>query len=425
MSENNQDNTPEVIESEIVQIPETNEDSKPVVIKKGGFISFVAFLLSASALTASAYLYVQLQKDTGQAIDNAWQEPIANVRKNTDQKFSQLSNQIKQIQKTNSELQQQLKKIETIAANMKPSENNGTSEKYDDSKIQQRLIDLQNQLNSQNQSLNQIQKIVKNNNTQHNQSIDKINQKLDKPEVQTDGLTLINRNYQYELAEHLLKAANEQFSIYGNVSKGQEFLSKTLKQMSTLEGEDYQNLAKEIKKVADELSNNPPIDVVEINKQIDQLADVSSQLKLNPSITDENKKDQEQSSWYDKLIVIRKVDANSDNKLSTSEQQNILSDLENHFGMMKLALMSNKQTLWQQEISAIETLLNEYFPTQSDNIKQQLIVLKDKDINPKLPDLLQYLEAIQALNNVEFTQAEIPYETHLTVEPTNDSSENK
>jgi len=307
MSENNQDNNqnnpPDIIETEIIQEADTNNESKTVVIKKGGFLSFVAFLLAASALTASAYLYVQLQKDTGQAIDNAWQEPIANVRKNADQKFSQLSNQIKQIQKTNSELQQQLKKIETIAANMKPSENNGTSEKYDDSEIQQRLNDLQNQLNSQNQSLNQIQKIVKNNNTQHNQSIDKINQKLDTPEAQTDGLTLINRNYQYELAEHLLKAANEQFSIYGNVSKGQEFLSKTLKQMSTLEGDDYQNLATKIKKVYDELLNNPPIDVVELNKQIDQLADASSQLKLNQSISEAKKESQEQSSWYDKLIV--------------------------------------------------------------------------------------------------------------------------
>ena len=428
MSEDNKDNNPEIIVPEIIESPELNDEvveSTPVAVKKGSFLSFLAFILAASALTVSAFLYMQLKNISEQPSVSAWQEPIESLEKNADQKFKQLSIQIKQMQKTNGELQEQLKTIETIATNIQPSENNGTLEKYDDSQLVEQLQALQNQMDNQGQALNQIKITVGTNNTKHNQAIQALGQKTNNPQSQTDAMTLINQNYQFEMAEYFLQAAHKHLNIYGNVEKGQEFLNNTIDQMSTLEGVEYQKLALKIKKVSDQLINNPPVDIPTVNKKIDQLISQSAQLNFDLSIKDESKNQQEQSSWYDKLIVIRKVDNKTDTKLTSTEKAKVYQDISNHFSMMKIALMSNKQTLWEEEIMALESLLDERFASQSNGIKGQLTELKTLGINPKLPDLSGFLEALQALNNNQFTQLEVPMESKLTIKSTTDTNENK
>lgn len=424
MSENNQDNNPEIIETEIIESSELSDEvveRAPIVVKKGSFISFVSFLLAASALTVSAYLYMQLQNRNEQPGDKVWQGLIANAEKSSELKFKQLSNQIIQIQKTNTELQQQLKTIESIAANIKPLANNENIEKYDDSLLVQQLQSLEAQMVSQDKTINQIQRKVGDDKKTQNQAIQQLTQKLNNPQPQTDSLMRVNRNYRYEMAEYFLQATHRHLNINSNVEKGLEFLNKTLEQMATLEGAEYRELALELQKVSDQLIKNPPIDIPNVNKQIDQLASTSAKLSFNQSTkTESENQEVQQSSWYDKLIVIRKVDAKNDAKLTSAEQEKVFQDLGNHFSMMKIALMSNKQTLWMEEIASIDSLLEEYFSSQSNYIKEQLTGLNALDINPTLPDLTDYLESIQALNNNEFT----PLETKLMVKPMTDTNEN-
>ena len=103
MSEDNENQNSEIIESEIVQAPDSTDEvdeNAPVIIKKGGFLSFIAFLLAASSMTVSVYLYMQLQNKNDNSADvNTWQETLAVSDNNSEQKFNQLSKQIQQIQK--------------------------------------------------------------------------------------------------------------------------------------------------------------------------------------------------------------------------------------------------------------------------------------------------------------------------------------
>ena len=94
-----------------------------------------------------------------------------------------------------------------------------------------------------------------------------------------------------------------------------------------------------------------------IGNQVEELKNLSLNLDFNQSIdADSENSDNQESSWYDRLIVIRKIDDNSHKILPSSEQNKILQDIANHYNLMKLALINKKQTAWLNEIASIESI---------------------------------------------------------------------
>jgi uncharacterized protein HemX len=412
MSENNENENPEIIESNTleavtVEKTELSDEVAPVEVKKGGLLSFLAFLLAVLALASSAYLYLKLEKKGEVVVDDKeWQSAINGVESYNEQRFTQFANQIKKMQKTNSELQKQVNSIQSATANIQPSDNNGLTEKYDDSELVQQIQALKAQLENQVNVVDQMKKTASVNNKKQIQAVDQLVQKLNNAPPESDRLTLIDNNYKYEMAEQYLQAAHKQLSFYGNVIKGQEFLKQTIQQFSILEGEGYKNLALEIRNVSDDLMQNPPINISKVKNQINQLDNLSSQLSFDLSIKENES--EESTSWYDKLVVIRKVDDEKSVKLTNAEQEKVYQDLANHYSAMKVALVSNNQILWSEEISSLDAMLERYFPTQSEVIKEELKKLKALDINPKMPDLSKYIESLKALNENEFNEKETP-----------------
>ena len=239
MSEDNENQNSEIIESEIVQAPDSTDEvdeNAPVIIKKGGFLSFIAFLLAASSMTVSVYLYMQLQNKNDNSADvNTWQETLAVSDNNSEQKFNQLSKQIQQIQKTNSNLQIQLGKIEQIATNNPTTGLSNTDVPYDDSQLILQYQNLVKQLASQNEALNQLKTTVSEDKLKHDQSFQELSQKLTNPIAQPKTNTIFKRNFRYDMAESYLEEAHKQLNIFGDFNKGVDYLNKTLKQLEVLE----------------------------------------------------------------------------------------------------------------------------------------------------------------------------------------------
>ncbi|MFK8012611.1 MAG: uroporphyrinogen-III C-methyltransferase [Marinicellaceae bacterium] len=431
MSDKQQESDIKVEELETIDAPEKDQaivDNSKVIIKKGSFLSFIAFLLAASSLTVSAYLYMQMQKNAelSKPNDLSWQEPVAEVEKNTNQKFNQLSTKINQIQKTNIELQQQLKSIENIATNLNTNDSNATVNDYDDSKLLEQIEELKTVLSSQSIVLDQVKNTVKNNNSKNNKAIQELSQKMSKnSETPSNQSIRVTRSYAYELAEHFLKMAYQNFSIYENGEKGQEFLSKTIEQLSILEGEGYASISKSLEETYQDLISNPLIDVSKVSKVIDQLKDQSSQLSFKTDNTTlSNVGDTtEDSSWFDKLIVIRKVNDENVQQISSTEKEKVFLEINNHFSLLKVALMKKNQTMWEQEIDNLTSTISNNFNNQSTDILSKLTELKSIKVNPVYPNLLNNLTSIQSLNSSGFDQADIPFESKLKTTPSNNIEE--
>ena len=401
----------EVITSEIIEQAETAANSQTVIVKKGSFLSFLAFILSASALTISAYNYTQQNytKET-QSDNKSWQQPLGAIEKSTSQKFKQLSGQISQLKQTNTLLQKQLTTIEEIAAKIQPIMNqdsaNGLVEIFDDSQINQQIKTLQEKLLQQEKSFNELQINIANHSNQQNQTVKQL--RNDIKSVQSSSRA-VKSNYTYDLAESLLQAAHIQLSIHGNVSKTQALLSRAQKQLKQLSGVHFTNLAQELKMVADKLSNSNLAEIHELNNQIEALSMETAKLSFSHQADSKQvgidvQSKQQHSSWFDKLIVIRKVDGSQQTRLSNGEQQGIFQNLHNHYEILKIALMTDNQNLWINELTQIEDLLNLYFLDSSESIKAELSVLKGIDINPVFPELGEYLQKLKGFNNNNSTE---------------------
>ena len=177
-----------------------------------------------------------------------------------------------------------------------------------------------------------------------------------------------------------------------------------------------------LQEVSEKTLQNPPIDVQNVNAKINELASLSANLTINQSAQskDVDQNNQKESSWYDKLIVIRKVEDSTDTKLTNDEQEKVFQDMKGHYNTMKTALLRNQQSLWDKQIVAIESLLNQHFSSQSTAVLNQLSEFKTMDINPVYPDVSPFLETIQMLN-----RQDAPLENNLISNPISNDTENQ
>jgi len=131
-----------------------------------------------------------------------------------------------------------------------------------------------------------------------------------------------------------------------------------------------------------------------LKEQINKLSEISIQL---PFINSEPADIKEDSSWYDNLISVKKIDSTKQLKLSRNDQITIKNIVTNHYQMLKIALMSKNQKLWQSEILQIQNLLKKHF-IQAADINVKLVELSLINIDLKLPDLYPILKQFKGIN---------------------------
>ncbi|VAW34237.1 hypothetical protein MNBD_GAMMA01-842 [hydrothermal vent metagenome] len=400
MSESEVDN--DVIESE-VDTEVKPEHVQPVTIKKSCFLSFIALVLSIPALALSAYMfYQQYYVIKPKASDEPWQIPLAKLEKSTTEKFTQVADTVAQLQQTNTHIQQQLTTIEKIAATIKPISDtinatqpiNQPMDKFDDSKIKQQIIQLESRLTLQDKQLDELQVQLTNSNKQYQQELQQI--RSDVTSKQTIK-PVVDNNYEYYIAESLLQAAYIQLNIKGNVAVAVDLLTQTRKQLQQLPEAQYNNFGLEIENLINEITKLKSPQLSALSRQIDQLAATTTKLSFTANNI-AKQIPQQDSAWYDKLIVIRKIDDSQAPRLTIAEQQSIMTRLTSHYEMLKIALISNDQTLWISELATIDSLLDQHFSHNSASIRAELATLTTLDINPNFPDLAVYLQKFKNLS---------------------------
>jgi len=401
MSENEVDNTEnEVIESEIVE-PETmaseepEQQAKTVIIKKGSFIAALAFLFSLAAIALSGYMYyLQYYKKAQNKDTQTWQAPLSKLDEKTSQQNTDLSQQIQTINGNDQLLKTQIKaldtKLKTIQLN-KPEQdaNKEISQTFDDSEIKQQIANLESNVNQQIKRINALQDKLTANQQSQNQSIQQFRQALNSQQNNAQNYVKNKNNYVYDKAESLLQAAHIQLNVNANVDQAQELLSKTHQQLIKLPGAEFSTLASELQTIATDLSAQQKTNVNQLMQQVEKLASSTAELKFSATETQKQQQTSKEPSWYEKLIVIRKIDQQQQATLNISQQQAILNTLKANYQMLYVALNNQDQTLWQAKIDQIKNLLNKHFPDHE--YKQQLENLKTQNIKPNYPDLEPYL----------------------------------
>ncbi|MCB1603677.1 MAG: hypothetical protein KDI59_03435 [Xanthomonadales bacterium] len=393
----------DMIDSEVVENVEMQEITSGSRTGKGSFFSFLNFLIALAALAGCAYLYLKIQQPVHSEQTDKWQEPLKQLQQKTEQKFSSLSLQIEKITQTNSELHKQLEKIENIALAMQASNENQTQNtemmQYDDTLIIQQLDELKRKINSQQDSLTQAQQQI---------DIQKKDFQKTLSELQISGNISNNENQinqkqqTINYVESLLDAAQMQLEIYQNQNKAKEFLQSIRKKIENTA--DFSGFANEVDNAINAIQQVEIPDYPRLKTQVDYLSQSASQLfssHIENNQTDDSK---ENSSWFDNLIVIRKIEPEAENNPKKEELSIAQAQLQNYFESLQTAIRLKNDENWQNNLAAIISLLKQNSSTESSDILQQLEDLKAVNLNPQYPDLSKYLQKFRSFNSSNFLE---------------------
>jgi|GEM_PF-2058802 len=402
MEENAEINT-DVIDSEVVVTEEVQSDNSGSRSGKSSFLGFLNFLIAISALAGCAFLYLKTQQPVHSEQTDKWQEPLTQLQQKTEQKFSSLSLQIEKITQTNSDLHKQLEKIENIALAMQASKENQTQNaelmQYDDTLIIQQLDEIKREIVSQKGVLSK---------TQQQLELQKNNFQKALNELKSTGGVAgsENQNNQKQqtanYVESLLNAAQMQLEIYQNPDKSRRFLESIRKKIENTA--DFSGFANEVDNAINAIQQVEIPDYPRLKTQVDYLSQSASQLfssHIENNQTDDSK---ENSSWFDNLIVIRKIEPEAENNPKKEELSIAQAQLQNYFESLQTAIRLKNDENWQNNLAAIISLLKQNSSTESSDILQQLEDLKAVNLNPQYPDLSKYLQKFRSFNSSNFLE---------------------
>ena len=391
----------EAIETEVIESKVTG--SEPVVVKKGSFMNFLAFVFSLMALGLSGYMYYINHYTTSSSQDDG------DLLKSSIAAIEKKSNQISQLLDSTNQRNQQLSlKLNALQEEVNQSSaastlvsdttsSNQTVKAFDDSSLKQQITDLTNEVSQQNQLVEELQKNLNTSNVQYSLSLEKLNTDLKINNQSNNNFPSISQDSQTKIvAGSILQEAYMQLNIKGNITKSQDLISKTITQLSQLTGMRYGRLANELKEISQQITDTEQPDVELLNTKINQLSDMSNKLEFTQGEILQNS--DKNSSWFDNLITIKKIDENHKPKLTKSEQITINNIINSHYKMLQLALMSKNQDLWLSELEQVKNLLTLHFADNAIDINSQLSAMKAIDLNPELPNLEGYLQQFKAIN---------------------------
>jgi uncharacterized protein HemX len=395
---------PEIIDSELAASEGTRETIEPVVIKKGSFLSFMAFVFSLGALAISAYMYyLEYSKEQSPDKTAPWQSALSLSESAANRKVVLLEQQLNQVEVNFKNLSAQIKTLEDKSQQSPVKETNSQTpvqsvKPFDDSVLTQQVIDLESKMTEQNNRILELQSNLKNSNTQTSQSLQllssDINNKLATHSTSLPQQTQANRTK--SVAGSLLQEAYVQLNINGNVSKSQALISQVVKQLSQLTGMRYGYLSSDLENFSKELSDIEQIDSQAITNQVNSLSEAVSLLTF---ISEQQKVGgDKESSWYENLITIKKIDESSPPILNKSEKITIVNVISNHFHILKIALLSKNQQLWNSEIEQIQELLKQHYAENAQPISDELSGLKMLKIKLELPDMEKYLLQFKSIS---------------------------
>ena len=402
MEENTEINT-DVIDSEVVVTEEVQAENSGSRSGKGSFLGYLNFLIAIIALASCVFLYLKTQQPVHSEQTDKWQEPLTQLQQKTEQKFSSLSLQIEKITQTNSDLQKQLEKIENIALAMQANNENQTQNaemmQYDDTLIIQQLDELKRKINSQQDSLTQAQQQI---------DIQKKDFQKTLSEFQISGSisnseNQINQKQQtINYVESLLDAAQMQLEIYQNPNKAKEFLQNIRKKIEN--SADFSGFTNEIDNAINAIHQVEIPDYPRLKTQIYYLSQTVSQLASTHVNSYQTTNSKENSSWFDNLIVIRKIDNESGQNSRKEELAQTEDQLKYHFEALKTAISLRNQADWLSNLSTVSSIIKQNFETEGSDILQQIEDLKAVNLIPQYTDLSEYLQKFRSFISTNFIE---------------------
>ncbi|HOP22200.1 MAG TPA: hypothetical protein PLO83_04620, partial [Gammaproteobacteria bacterium] len=202
--------------------------------------------------------------------------------------------------------------------------------------------------------------------------------------------------------ESLLNAAQMQLEIYQNPDKSRRFLESIRKKIENTA--DFSGFANEVDNAINAIQQVEIPDYPRLKTQVDYLSQSASQLfssHIENNQTDDSK---ENSSWFDNLIVIRKIEPEAENNPKKEELSIAQAQLQNYFESLQTAIRLKNDENWQNNLAAIISLLKQNSSTESSDILQQLEDLKAVNLNPQYPDLSKYLQKFRSFNSSNFLE---------------------
>lgn len=405
----------------------------PVVVKKGGFFSFLTFLLSVAALGVSAFLYYQqyMLDQQKESSDPQWQQSLADMDAKFKQQMGAFRQQLNSIKSNNqqltadlkslqeaqqknldltqqtampvsttayddSEIKQQITAIERQIAAVRENSTNQVA--YDDVAIQQKLQALEIRVNEENKNFSALQNAFELSQAQQKEKIQQLfvnAQKQQQNQTNTQADIDAN-NHKRALIASTLQASQIQLNINKNVEQSLNLLTAAQQQLRESQQQSFVTFADELSTFMKQIKNIPVVNDAALHQQINDLINTTDQLSFAGEQAENSSK--QGASWFDNLITVRKIADDNETLMTAAEQQNIRNEFKAHFGLLKNALINKNQVIWSSQITQIDALLEEYFASGSNEVRNNLQQLNSVVLNPVYPDLSEILKRFNAIS---------------------------
>lgn len=388
-----EENSEEPLESQ----QQKSQANETVIIKKGGFISLFSFVLSIVALGACAYLYLESQKPIKQEpinIDvNQWKNPLAQLDTKLSNNITRLKTQIDQAQKQNQSLLTEVTDLKNEIKNNKPLalSHEPTKALYDEDTFSKKIEQLESQILQNKQNYQAVSSDLTQTNNSQKQELTKLQTFFANQQKTNTSQQPSSSNFKLDLAENLLQAAIIQLDVHNNLARATQLLKQASSQVKKIPGQRYTNFAFEIEQTVQTLNNIETLNTDATAQQINTLKTQVSNLEFQTDKVET----QEEGSWFDKLVVIRKIEDDDVQKLTAAEQMVVISQLNYAFDMLTFALLSQNQKKWDASIQQINQSLKKHFANNSVEIQAQLKPLAEIKLISNYPSISSLLETFE------------------------------
>jgi len=264
--------------------------------------------------------------------------------------------------------------------------------------------ELTNQLLKASSSTDKQVSAIKQKQTQLSESLTKVNENLQKGANQ----------YVIDEVSQLLKLGNNS-AIFSNDAKSaiQAFTMADI-QLKELANPRFSEVRRKINEEILQLKSVKQVDTESIIATLNAISNSISKLPLEnePPVTDipAIEKDSENMTvrselnrmWHDILhsVTIQKIDQPPKPLLAPQERYFLNQNIELQLVKAEIALLQNKQTVFNDSISEATTWLNDYFDLKNEEVQDtlgELATLKKVTLDNKLPSVAGSYDLLQSI----------------------------
>lgn len=398
-------------EPQAVEQPAPAADQPPVIVKKGGAMSFLALLLAAGAAGLSGYMWTL--RDAATVSQQPLEMPdLPDYSAAIDAQASALQTQGQQLE---SRLNAAVSELRTTVGDAR------TALETDLNEVKRQNERLRAEREGLDSGLADVEQNTR-------RAVSGFERRLGHLETSISALADRRTDTTSELAlaeaEYLLRAASERLSLFDDPQGAGRALALAAEQLQAVNDPIYNTVRQSLANHRQALNQLQLPDRVALSTELLALARSSvdwpldARRSLNTSGANLLVPEATEEGWWPRfksvlsnVVVVHREKETATVLLTLEEERLLRENIRLQLQVAQLAAARGEQALFESSISAVRDWMNEYYEVSAEPVAQALSSLDSlasTELSPALPDISQALRQLRNIRSTENLAGQMP-----------------